>query len=312
MSGTCVAAIDCGTNSIRLLVAEVKADGTLADIERRMEIVRLGHGVDRTGVLDPEAISRTLAATREYASVIERHGVTRVRFAATSASRDARNRDEFVAGVRGILGIEPEVITGTEEAALSYAGAVASLPDPGRAPRLVVDIGGGSTELVFGTEEPREGISLDMGSVRITERYLSSDPPTDAEIAAAGRDIDSLLDVAAQEIDFAAVKTVVGVAGTSTTLAALALGLETYTPERTHGASFDVQGMRDLCETVLRSSRSERASHPVIHPGRIDVIGAGALIYARILERAGRGEEMDRLITSEHDILDGLAMSIAR
>lgn len=306
-----VAAIDCGTNSIRLLVAEVDGSGTLVDVERRMEIVRLGHGVDRTGVLDPEAIARTLDATREYASVIEQHGAERVRFAATSASRDARNREEFVAGVRDILGIEPEVITGAEEAALSYAGAVASLPDPGPAPRLVVDIGGGSTELVFGTEEPREGISLNMGSVRITERYLASDPPTDAEIAAATKDVDALLDMAAGEIDFSAVRTVVGVAGTSTTMAALALGLETYTPERTHGIRFEVQGMRDLCENVLRSSRSERASHPAIHPGRIDVIGAGALIYARVLERAGRGDELDRLITSEHDILDGLAMSIA-
>ncbi len=306
-----VAAIDCGTNSIRLLVAEVQADGTLRDIERAMTIVRLGHGVDRTGELAPEAIERTLAATREYAEVIEQSGVERVRFAATSASRDARNRQVFVDGVQRILGVEPEVISGSEEAALSYAGAVASLPDPGPAPRLVVDIGGGSTELVFGTDRPEADISLDMGSVRITERYLQTDPPTEAEVASAVQDIDGLLDRAAESIDFSRVRSVVGVAGTVTTMTALALGLESYVPERTHGARIGVREMQVLCKNILDEPRSTRARRPAIHPGRIDVIGAGALIYSRVLTRAGVGEPLESVTTSEHDILDGLALSIA-
>lgn len=310
MNAQRVAAIDCGTNSIRLLIAEVGADGKLADIERRMEIVRLGYGVDRTGELAPEAIERTLAATSVYSELIARHGVERVRFAATSASRDARNRAVFVDGVRSILGIEPEVITGEEEALLSYTGAVASLPDPGPAPRLVVDIGGGSTELVFGTDVPEAEISLDMGSVRITERYLSSDPASNEAIAQATADIDLLLDKAAAVIDFRRVASVVGVAGTVTTMTAVALGLDTYVPEHSHGAKIDPHDMQRLCSAVLRETREERSVRGAIHPGRVDVIGAGALIYSRVLERALDGGLMC-VTTSEHDILDGLAMSVA-
>ncbi|MDO5644074.1 MAG: DUF501 domain-containing protein [Dermabacter sp.] len=306
-----VAAIDCGTNSIRLLIADVQADGSLVDVERRMEFVRLGEGVDRTGALAPEAIARTLEATREYAALIEKAGASAVRFAATSATRDASNRAEFIDGVQRILGVSPEVITGDEEALLSYRGAVQSLPEPGRAPRLVVDIGGGSTELVFGLEEPASQISLDMGSVRLTERFLLADPPTEQQIQDATKEIDALLDAAAPVIDFARVRTVVGVAGTVTTLTAALLGLEEYTPERTHGAILPLGEIEELCQRVLHESREERSARAAIHPGRIDVIGAGALIWSRILERVRAGGALESVITSEHDILDGLAMSVA-
>ncbi len=305
-----VAAIDCGTNSIRLLVAEEQSDGHLRDIARDMRIVRLGYGVDRTGRLDPEAIDRTLAATRDYAKIIDERAVEGVRFAATSASRDAENRAEFIDGVREILGIEPEVIAGTEEASLSYRGAVATLPDPGPSPRLIVDIGGGSTELVYGEEEPRAEVSLDMGSVRLTERHLSANRVSEGDIDAATRDIDALLDSASATIDFASVRGVVGVAGTVTTLTAVALGLEKYTPEVSHGASIDAEQFTALSYRILRSTSEELATFPAIHPGRIDVIGAGALIWARILERVASEGRLDRVTTSEHDILDGLAMSV--
>lgn len=305
-----VAAIDCGTNSIRLLVAEEAPDGSLRDIAREMKIVRLGHGVDRTGRLDPEAIERTLEATRQYARVIEQNAVEGVRFAATSASRDAENRAEFIDGVREILGIEPEVIEGTEEAVLSYRGAVATLPDPGPSPRLIVDIGGGSTELVYGEDAPRAEISLDMGSVRLTERHLSADRVSESDIEAAVRDIDALMDEASQTIDFSAVRGIVGVAGTVTTLTAVALGLEEYTPEVSHGASIDAEEFTALSYRILRSSAAELSALPAIHPGRIDVIGAGALIWARILERVANEGTLERVTTSEHDILDGLAMSV--
>ena len=305
-----VAAIDCGTNSIRLLVAEEDSDGSLRDIARDMKIVRLGYGVDRTGRLDPKAIARTLDATREYAKVIETSDVEGVRFAATSASRDAENRAEFIDGVREILGIEPEVIEGTEEASLSYRGAVATLPDPGPSPRLIVDIGGGSTELVYGEDEPLAEISLDMGSVRLTERHLSADRVSEGDIEAATRDIDALLDSAARAIDFASVRGIVGVAGTVTTLTAIALGLEEYTPELSHGASIDPEDFTALSYRILRSSSTELSAFPAIHPGRVDVIGAGALIWARILERVANEGSLERITTSEHDILDGLAMSV--
>lgn len=305
-----VAAIDCGTNSIRLLVAEENSDGSLRDIARDMKIVRLGYGVDRTGRLDPEAIARTLDATRAYAKVIETSDVEGVRFAATSASRDAENRAEFIDGVREILGIEPEVIEGTEEASLSYRGAVATLPDPGPSPRLIVDIGGGSTELVYGEDEPLAEISLDMGSVRLTERHLSADRVSEGDIEAATRDIDALLDSAARAIDFASVRGIVGVAGTVTTLTAIALGLEEYTPELSHGASIDPEDFTALSYRILRSSSAELSAFPAIHPGRVDVIGAGALIWARILERVANEGSLERVTTSEHDILDGLAMSV--
>lgn len=305
-----VAAIDCGTNSIRLLIARPAPGGGLTDLERHMEIVRLGQGVDRTGRFDPAAVDRTLDAARRYARLIEHHGAERLRFTATSATRDASNRELFIAGIREILGVEPEVISGDEEAELSYRGAVTTLRDLPAGPRLVVDIGGGSTELVLGTDAPTHRISLDMGSVRMTERHLDSDPPTPAQIAAATAEIDALLDRAQQQVPLERTAVLVGVAGTVTTLTALALGVTEYSPEVTHGAMLGIDETVELCERLLAMPREDRASLPAIHPGRIDVIGAGALIWSRVLLRLQQRADLQVSRTSEHDILDGIALSL--
>lgn len=275
-----------------------------------MEIVRLGQGVDRTGRFDPAAVSRTLDAARRYARLTEHHGAERLRFTATSATRDASNRELFIAGIREILGVEPEVISGDEEAELSYRGAVTTLRDLPAGPRLVVDIGGGSTELVLGTDAPTHRISLDMGSVRMTERHLDSDPPTPAQIAAATADIDALLDRAQQQVPLERTAVLVGVAGTVTTLTALALGVTEYSPEVTHGAMLGIDETVELCERLLAMPREDRASLPAIHPGRIDVIGAGALIWSRVLLRLQQRADLQVSRTSEHDILDGIALSL--
>jgi exopolyphosphatase/guanosine-5'-triphosphate,3'-diphosphate pyrophosphatase len=306
-----VAAIDCGTNSIRLLVARRdEASGRPVDLERRLEMVRLGLGVDRTGRFDPVAVERTLDAARRYRALIDHHGVRRedIRFVATSATRDASNREEFISGVRGILGIDPEVITGQEEAELSFRGAVSTVEGLPEGPALVVDIGGGSTELVLGTAAPTHRISLDMGSVRLTERHLRSDPPTSSEIAAATADIDALLDEAAAAIPLEDVAALVGVAGTVTTVTAVASGIRDYRPEVTHGARLGVDEVRRVCAELLGASHEERARHQVIHPGRIDVIGAGALIWSRVVERVAAASGITSTRTSEHDILDGIAL----
>jgi len=306
-----VAAIDCGTNSIRLLIARPDpATGALEDLERHMEIVRLGYGVDRTGRFDPEAVERTLAATRRYAELIGRHGVQDVRFVATSATRDASNRAIFLEGVREILGVEVEVVSGQEEAELSFRGAVSTLPGIPAGPRLVVDIGGGSTELVLGEESPTHRISLDMGSVRLTERHLRSDPPTAAEIAAARADVDALLDEAASVLPLGSTRHLVGVAGTVTTLTGVALGAEEYSPELSHGAQLPTGRMLEVCEAILRMTRAERGAHRIIHPGRIDVLGAGALIWEQIIRRIADVSTITCTWTSEHDILDGIALSL--
>ncbi|PWH06977.1 exopolyphosphatase [Brachybacterium endophyticum] len=306
-----VAAIDCGTNSIRLLIARPAEDGRgLVDLERRMEVVRLGYGVDRTGRFDPEAIARTLAATREYAELIARHGVERVRFVATSATRDASNREEFIDGVRAILGIAPEVIPGDVEAELSFRGAVTTLGDLPAGQRVVVDIGGGSTELVAGIDVPSHRISLDIGSVRLTERHLRDDPPTSEQIGRARADIETMLDQAQLEVPLGATTTLVGVAGTVTTLTALAEGLEAYSPDVTHGSEIDIAAMREVCWQVLAMSTAERSRHRIIHPGRIDVIGAGALIWDLVLARVQEASGLTTVRSSEHDILDGIALSL--
>lgn len=306
-----VAAIDCGTNSIRLLIARPDdGEAGLVDLERHMEIVRLGQGVDRTGRFDPAAVERTLDAARRYARLIEHHGAQRLRFTATSATRDAGNRELFIDGVREILGVEPEVISGEEEAELSYRGAVTTLTDLPAGPRLVVDIGGGSTELVLGTDSPTHRVSLDMGSVRMTERHLASDPPTAEQIAAATADIDELLDRAAEQMPLETTEVLVGVAGTVTTLTALALGVSEYRPDVTHGARLDIAASIDLCEKVLTMTRAERAELRGIHPGRVDVIGAGALIWSRVLHRLRDVADLQESRTSEHDILDGIALSL--
>ena len=308
-----VAAIDCGTNSIRLLIARRdEATGRLVDLERHLEMVRLGLGVDRTGRFDPVAVERTLDAARRYQALVEHHGVRRedVRFVATSATRDASNREDFISGIRAILGIDPEVISGQEEAELSYRGAVSTVEGLPAGPALVVDIGGGSTELVLGTTAPTHRISLDMGSVRLTERHLRSDPPAADEIAAATADIDALLDEAAGAIPLERVASLVGVAGTVTTVTAVATGIRDYRPDVTHGATLPVDEVRALCETLLRETREERSRHQVIHPGRIDVIGAGALIWSRIVERVAAASGISETRTSEHDILDGMALDL--
>lgn len=306
-----VAAIDCGTNSIRLLIARrIEATGAMVDVERHLEMVRLGYGVDRTGRFDPAAVARTLDAAQRYQRLINHHGVDDLRFVATSATRDAENRAEFIGGIREILGVEPEVISGAEEAELSFRGALATLDDLPVGPRLVVDIGGGSTELVLGTDRTEARISMDIGSVRLTERHLVSDPPTEPEIAAATADIDAQLDAAARVVPFADAIAVVGVAGTVTTVSALVQGVTEYRPGITHGAVLDIGDVIARCEELLRMTRVERAEPGIIHPGRIDVIGAGALIWARILRRVRSAAGVREVRTSEHDILDGIALDV--
>ncbi|GGZ99030.1 exopolyphosphatase [Streptomyces echinoruber] len=312
---TRVAAIDCGTNSIRLLVADADpATGELVDLDRRMTIVRLGQGVDRTGRLAPEALERTFAACREYAEVIKEHGAERIRFVATSASRDAENRDEFVRGVLDILGVEPEVITGDQEAEFSFTGATKELT--GRRdlhrPFLVVDIGGGSTEFVVGDDHVRAARSVDIGCVRLTERHLVrdgavTDPPTEEQIAALRADVEAALDLAARTVPLHEARTLVGLAGSVTTVSAIAQELPEYDSAAIHHSRVSHDRVREITTRLLHSTHAERAAIPSLHPGRVDVIGAGALILLSIMERIGAEE----VVVSEHDILDGIAWSVA-
>ena len=312
---TRVAAVDCGTNSIRLLVADADpATGDLVDLDRRMTIVRLGQGVDRTGRLAPEALERTFAACREYAGIIKEHGAERLRFVATSASRDAENRDEFVRGVLDILGVEPEVISGDQEAAFSFTGATEELAGGDHLPKpyLVVDIGGGSTEFVVGDDRVGAARSVDIGCVRLTERHLVrdgvvSDPPTEAQIAAMRADIEAALDLAEQTVPLREARTLVGLAGSVTTVSAIAQELPEYDSEAIHHSRVSHERVREITEWLLRSTHAERAAVPSMHPGRVDVIGAGALVLLSIMERIGAQE----VVVSEHDILDGIAWSVA-
>ncbi len=296
---TRVAAIDCGTNSIRLLVSQ---DGR--DLTRRMEIVRLGEGVDRTGRISVAALSRTEAALKRYRDAIDEFGVGRVRMCATSASRDAENAQDFRDMVRGILGVEPEVISGDEEARLSFAGAVRGLT--AEAPYLVVDIGGGSTEFVTGAAAVSAAISVDVGCVRMTERHLRSDPPAPSEIAAAEADVTAAVDRALAAVPGRDAATLVGLAGSVTTVAALALDLPAYDPGRIHHARIGYDAVAAVTADLLGSTVERRLARPVMHPGRADVIAAGALILRIIMERAG----LSTVVASEHDILDGIAYSM--
>jgi exopolyphosphatase / guanosine-5'-triphosphate,3'-diphosphate pyrophosphatase len=317
-----VAAIDCGTNSIRLLVADVDpVHQTLTDIDRRLEIVRLGQGVDATGRLAPDALGRTLSALREYARIIAASQVSAVRMVATSATRDASNAADFTRGVLDVLGVAPEVLTGDEEARLSFAGATAEFgsmkeaAEPPAAPYLVLDIGGGSTEFVVGGEtvggagEPGDGmsaISMNIGCVRMTERHLHADPPSAEQIAAAATDIDAALTTAAEKVDIARAKTLAGLAGSVTTVAAIALGLPGYDAMRIHHSRISAARVHEVTTQLLAQTRAERAAIPSMHPGRIDVIGGGALVLDRVMERFGFPE----VVVSEHDILDGIAWSL--
>ncbi|MEW1870422.1 MULTISPECIES: Ppx/GppA phosphatase family protein [Streptomyces] len=312
---TRVAAIDCGTNSIRLLVADADPrTGELTELDRRMTIVRLGQGVDRTGRLAPEALERTFAACRAYAEVVKEHGAERLRFVATSASRDAENRDDFVRGVLDILGVEPEVITGDQEAEFSFTGATKELT--GRTdlhrPFLVVDIGGGSTEFVVGDDHVRAARSVDVGCVRMTERHLVrdgvvTDPPTEDRIAAMRADIEAALDHAEETVPLREAHTLVGLAGSVTTVSAIAQDLPAYDSGAIHHSRVSRDRVREITEWLLRSTHAERAAVPSLHPGRVDVIGAGALVLLSIMERTGAEE----VVVSEHDILDGIAWSVA-
>jgi len=301
---TRVAAIDCGTNSIRLLVADI--DGaSLTDVVRRMRIVRLGQGVDRTGRLAPEAIERTRVALAAYVEELRELGATRVRMCATSATRDAANADDFRAMVVETLGVAPEVVSGDEEARLSFTGAVRGLSaDP---PYLVVDIGGGSTEFVVGESTVESAISVDIGCVRMTERYLHSDPPTPDELAAATKDITATVDRALAAVPGREARTLVGLAGSVTTVAAIALGLTECDADRIHHAVVSYDDVAKVTGDLLAMPTAQRLAIPVMHPGRADVIGAGALVLRVIMERAA----MPAVVASEHDILDGIAWSLA-
>jgi exopolyphosphatase / guanosine-5'-triphosphate,3'-diphosphate pyrophosphatase len=346
-----VAAIDCGTNSLRLLIADIDpASHQLTDVLRRMEIVRLGQGVDATGRLAPDALARTFAMLEQYARAIDACGANALRLVATSATRDASNAADFTAGVRRVLGVDPEVITGAEEAYLSFFGATAELggcldqtlsdqpsTDPtstrptstdrtrtdrtridqaGQASRpeppfLVVDIGGGSTEFVYGAADAdsRHGlsaISVDIGCVRLTERHLHADPPTHDQVAAATSDIDAALSAVAKSVPAARARTLVGLAGSVTTVAAIALELTVYDPARIHHASISAERVHQVTADLLGLDHRQRAGIAVIHPGRVDVIGAGALILDRVMDRFGFAE----MVASEHDILDGIAWSM--
>jgi len=307
-----VAAIDCGTNSLRLLVADVDTGlRRLADVVRRMEIVRLGQGVDATGRLAPDALDRTLHTLGEYADIIHRSGAASVRMVATSATRDAANAAEFSAAVTMILGQPPEVLTGTEEAALSFAGATAELAGsslPG--PYLVVDIGGGSTEFVLGDQDGGNGLaarSMDIGCVRMTERHLHDDPPTAAQIEAATADIDAAIAAASAAVHADQARTLVGLAGSVTTVAGIALGLPAYDPGKIHHARITADQVHEVTRDLLGLTVAQRREIGVMHPGRADVIGAGALVLDRIITGLGFAE----VVASEHDILDGLAWSLA-
>jgi exopolyphosphatase/guanosine-5'-triphosphate,3'-diphosphate pyrophosphatase len=311
MSSRRVAAIDCGTNSIRLLVADIDTkSGSLHEVERRMEIVRLGEGIDSTGQITAPALQRTLVVVEDFGQRIRGHKAERVRFVATSATRDAANRKEFLGGVEKRLGVKPEVISGDEEAALSFNGATRELVGATEAgPFLVVDIGGGSTEFILG--DPTTGVSaahsVDIGCVRLTERHFRGDPPPPAEVTAARDDIDGAIKQVAESMPLRSAGTLVGLAGSVTTVAALALGLWEYDAARIHGARITAADVHRTCEELIYSNQAKRAAQSVIHPGRVDVIAAGALVLSAIVAYTGLPE----VVASEHDILDGIALSIA-
>ncbi|BBX11768.1 MULTISPECIES: Ppx/GppA phosphatase family protein [Mycobacteriaceae] len=311
-----IAGIDCGTNSIRLVIAE-PVDGRLRDVHREMRIVRLGQGVDATGRFAPEALERTRAALADYAELLVTHGVSRVRMVATSATRDAANREEFFTMTAQVLGVAvpgavAEVITGQQEAELSFRGAVGEL-DGADEPFVVVDLGGGSTEVVLGDSERgvSAAYSADIGCVRLTERCLHSDPPTAGEVAAARDVARELLGEALQVVPVQHARTWVGVAGTMTTLSALAHGLTEYDPEVIHLSRVGFGDLVAVCDRLLGMSREQRAALGPMHPGRVDVIGGGAIVVQELARTLSERAGIDELVVSEHDILDGIALSIA-
>lgn len=304
------AAIDCGTNAIRLLIADVVND-RLTEVDRRMLTVRLGEGIDATGEFSAAALERTFAAVEDYAREIDRFDVRASRMVATSASRDARNADVFVDGVRRRLGIEPEVVAGTEEAELSFMGAVrglsASLLE---SPVLISDIGGGSTEFVTGDAGSgaiTSMCSVDVGCVRMTERHLHDDPPTAEQIDQTVHTIDGIIDVAFDQVDVTNVRTFVGLAGSVTTVAALAHSLPTYDSDAIHGSLVTLTQVEQVTDRLLGMTRAQRAAEPVMHPGRVDVIAGGALVLRQIMRRL----PIDFVIASETDLLDGIVYRLS-
>ncbi|WP_308663118.1 Ppx/GppA phosphatase family protein [Actinobaculum massiliense] len=344
-----VAGIDCGTNSIRLLIADITGTAPLQDVVRTMDIVYLGQGVDERGEFAAEALERTLAAVDEYAKLCEANGVESIRFAATSATRDARNRDIFLDGVQRRLGIRPQVLSGEREAQTSFAGAISALPAEGETPILAVDLGGGSTELVLGTREGEvlSEFSMNVGSVRMRERHLHSDPPLPAEVEAARMDVRRALDEAEQYVDLGAAREVVGLAGTVTSVTAKWLELDAYEPERIHGTRMPIEDILAVTEWFIHSPRSEREALGFMHPGRVPMIPSGALVWQEVVNRVAQrvaeraaaevavgdgvpaegvpaehvlaegvhavgAPALSTVTTSEHDILDGLALWAAR
>lgn len=299
-----VAAIDCGTNSIRLLIADISG-GKLREVERLMEIVRLGQGVDQTGQFHPDAISRTFTAIDKYAMEISRRGVEKIRFCATSATRDATNREVFISGVKSRLGIEPEVISGEEEAQLSFLGATKELPES-LAPFLVVDIGGGSTEFVFGYRDVVAAKSVNIGCVRMSERHFINDPASSSEIESARSDIQSAIAEAAKFVKITDVKTLIAVAGTATTVAAAALELPVYDRYSIHLSRISADKTHQVSDMFLKMTRDQRAALGYMHPGRVDVIGAGSLVLSEIMKATGAND----FVASESDILDGMAWNL--
>lgn len=304
-----VAGIDCGTNSLRLLIASIEPGRPLKDIERTMEVVRLGQGVDTTGRFADDALDRTFAAAERYAALCRQHGVDTIKFVATSATRDAENRDTFITGIEKRLGVTPEVISGEREAELSFNGAVSVIDTDD--PVAVVDLGGGSTEIIVGSKA--DGVisshSMKVGCVRMHERHLRADPPTPEQLASAHRDVQDALDGAMARVDLSGATRLVGLAGTVTTVTARALGLTEYDPQRIDGTSLTLDQVDDACHWLMTASREERAAEGYMHPGRVDVIPAGALVWSDVVKRcAEQMANLDVVTTSEHDLLDGIAL----
>lgn len=327
MTSVTVAGIDCGTNSIRLKIAQVDEHGATDIVPRVLRVVRLGQGVDETHRFSEEALERTYAAVREFKAILDEHPVDAIRFVATSATRDAENRDKFENTVESILGVRPEVISGTEEADLSFLAASSSVEkNPAvQAPYLVVDLGGGSCELVLGgdgmnapTTKVQSAFSMNIGSVRMTERHLHHDPPTDEEIAEAVSDIDTHITEAFETVDAGKTNTIIGVSGTVTTMTALAMHLPEYDHSAVDGVRMDFETAFAVDDKFLHMSRAERATYKTIHPGRIDVVGGGALVWNRVLARVSEaarldhGAHIDSYVASEHGLLDGLILDLGR
>jgi exopolyphosphatase/guanosine-5'-triphosphate,3'-diphosphate pyrophosphatase len=290
------------------LIADVDMkEGSLTDVARKMQIVRLGEGVDKTGVLSPAALARTFDALDGYAQLINQNGVEKVSMVATSATRDAKNRADFVAGVKARIGVEPEVISGAKEAGLSFLGATRGFQGEHTPPFLVIDLGGGSTELVVGVDSVNAAFSMDVGCVRMRERHLANDPPTNQQIEGLKVDVRHALTRAQETVDLSSARTMVGVAGTVTTVAAMYLNLPAYDPKVLHGALIPVSGVNAVATELSHMTRTQIAALPFMHPGRVDVITAGALVLSEVCSAVG----LPKLIASELDILDGIAWSIA-